>query len=114
LEDAVPRRDSHETGRSAHTDGTLEIDHRLRLSGELTQATVGTFEKAIRVALQASPREVVVDLTGIDLIDDAGLTALLKAHLRSRRHRLPITFVPAEHEAVKQVVAITGTDEISD
>jgi anti-anti-sigma factor len=109
----VPRRESHDTGRS-HTEGTLEIDHRLRLSGELTQATVGNFEKAIRVALQSSPREIVVDLTGIDLIDEAGLTALLKAHLRSRRHRLPITFVPAEHEAVRQLVAITGTDEASD
>jgi anti-anti-sigma factor len=77
----------------------------------LTEATAGDFEKAIRGALQAAPRELVVDLTEVDLIDDAGLTALLKAHLRSRRHGLQLTFVPEEHEAVKQVVAITGNSD---
>lgn len=75
---------------------------------------MGDFEKAVRAALQASTREVVVDLADIDLIDDTGLTALLKAHLRARQHGLPLKLVPADHEAVKQVVAITGTNEISD
>jgi anti-anti-sigma regulatory factor len=46
------------------------------LSGELSQVTASKFEKAIRLALYASPQEVVVDLAGIDLIDDAWLTAL--------------------------------------
>ena len=110
----MPSRDTHQVGQSAQPEATLRIDHRLRLSGELTQATLGDFEKAIRGALDASPREIAVDLTEIDFIDDAGLTALLKAHLRSRRHGLSIKFVPSDHAAVKQVVAITGTDEISD
>ena len=92
----------------------LEIDYRLQLSGELTESTVADFENATRAALQAGPRELIVDVTDIDLIDDAGLTALLKAHLRSRRRGVPLKFVPAEHEAVKQVVAVTGHDEMSD
>jgi anti-anti-sigma regulatory factor len=75
---------------------------------------VRDFEKAMRLALQASAREIVVDLTGVDRVDDEGLTALLKAHLRSRQRGLPIRFVPADHQAVKQVAAVTGTDEISD
>jgi anti-anti-sigma factor len=75
---------------------------------------VRNFENAIRLALQASPREIVVDMTGVDRIDETGLTALLKAHLRSRQHGLPIRFVPADHEAVRQLVTVTGTDEISD
>ena len=103
-----------ETGHSARSGGTMEIACRLRLSGELVQASVASFEKAIRGALDASPQEVVVDLTGIERIDDAGLTALLKAHLRSRQRGLPISFVPSDHEAVKQLVAVTGSDEISD
>jgi anti-anti-sigma factor len=94
--------------------GALGIDYNLRLSGELTQATVGRFEKAIRGALEASPQEIVVDLTGIDSIDDTGLTALLKAHLRSRQRGRPIKFVPSDHEVVKQVVAVTGTNEIAE
>ena len=72
------------------------------------------FEKLIRLALQASPREIVVDMTGVDRIDESGLTALLKAHLRSRQHGLPIRFVPADHQAVKQLVAVTGNGENSD
>jgi anti-anti-sigma factor len=107
----VPRRDIQETEHSASPGGTIGIDHRLRLSGELTEATVGSFEKAIGAALDASPREVVVDLTDIDLIDDAGLTALLKAHLRSRRRGMPLKLVPTEHEAVRQVASITGNSD---
>jgi anti-anti-sigma regulatory factor len=110
----VPRRESHETERAAPPAGALQIDHSLRLSGELTEATIGGFETAIRGALQSPPREIVVDLTEVGLVDEAGLTALLKAHLRSRRHGSPIKFVPAEHPAVRQVVAVTGTEEASD
>jgi anti-anti-sigma factor len=109
----VPRRDP-QAEHYASPGGTLGIDQRLRLSGELTQATAGDFENATRAALQGSPRELVVDLTDVDLIDDAGLTALMKAHLRSRRRGVPLKFVPAEHEAVRQVVAITGTNEVSE
>jgi anti-anti-sigma factor len=86
----------------------------LRLSGELVRATVRDFEKALRLALQASPREIVVDMTGINHIDETGMTALLKAHLRSRQRGLPIRFVPEDHEAVKQLVAVTGNGENSD
>ena len=110
----MPIRDPHDTEQSVPSGEALRIDCTLRLSGELTQATVGRFEKAIRGALEASPREIVVDLTGIDSIDDTGLTSLLKAHLRSRQRGRPITFVPSDHEVVKQVVAVTGTDEITD
>jgi anti-anti-sigma regulatory factor len=80
----------------------------------LTEATIGYFENSIRAALQAAPRELVVDLTAVSIVDDAGLTALLKAHLRSRRHGSPIRFEPEEHPAVRQVVAVTGTEEASD
>jgi anti-anti-sigma factor len=78
------------------------------------RGTVRKFENAIRLALQTSPREIVVDMTGVDRIDETGLTALLKAHLRSRQHGLPIRFVPSDHEAVRQLVTVTGTDETSD
>jgi anti-anti-sigma factor len=109
----VPRRDPP-AEQYASPGGALGIDQRLSLSGELTQATAGNFENATRAALHASPRELVVDLTDVDLIDDAGLTALMKTHLRSRRRGVPLKFVPAEHEAVRQVVAITGTNEVSE
>jgi anti-sigma B factor antagonist len=110
----VEPRDAHETEHSARSDGGLEIDHDLRLSGELVRATVGDFDQAIRAALKTSPREIIVDLTGVEFIDDTGLTALLKAHLRSRQHGSPIRFMPADHEAVRQLVAVTGNDEASD
>jgi anti-sigma B factor antagonist len=103
-----------EPGHPTGADEVLVIDFSLRLSGRLDAATVGRFEKAIRTALESSPREIVVDLTGVDFIDPTGQTALLKAHLRSRQRGLPIKFVPSDHEAVKQLVAVTGSDEISD
>jgi anti-anti-sigma factor len=113
-EDAVAPPDARETEPPAQSGGVLEVDLGLRLSGELVRATVPDFEKAIRLALQASPQEIVVDMTGIERVDEAGLTALLKAHLRSRQRGLPISFVPSDHEAVKQLVTVTGNDEMSD
>jgi anti-anti-sigma factor len=92
----------------------LLVDVNLRLTGELAGGAVRDFEKAIRLALQLRAREIVLDMTAVDRVDEAGLTALLKAHLRSRQHGLPIRFVPSDHQAVKQVAAVTGTDELSD
>jgi anti-anti-sigma factor len=112
--DEVPRKAADEIQDSARVEGKLDIDYRLRLSGKLTGSSAGTLERAIRAALQGSPHEIVVDLTDVDSIDQTGMTALLKAHLRSRQRGLPIKFVPADHEAVKQVAAFTGADELPD
>jgi anti-anti-sigma factor len=105
---------AHETEHLATPGEVLEIDLSLHLSGRLVAATVGKFEKAVRVALRVAPPEIVVDLTGIDFVDPAGQTALLKAHLRGRQRGHPIRFVPAEHEMVRQLAAVTRTDETSD
>ena len=113
-EDAVAPPDASGTEHSAKSGETLELELWLHLSGSLVRSTVKDFEKRIRVALQASPREVVVDLTDVEHIDEAGLTALLKSHLRSRQHGLPIRFVPSDHQAVRQLAAVTGNDEDSD
>ena len=110
----MPRKAADETENPARSAGQLDIDLRLRLSGELTGMTVGRFERAVRAALQTSPRGIVVDLTDLDTIDETGRTALLKAHLRSRQRGLPIEFVPADHETVRQVAAFTGSDELSE
>ena len=63
-EDALPQEDTLETEQHARSDGRLAVDHCLRPSGELTQATVRDSEKVLRVAPQASPRKIVVDLNG--------------------------------------------------
>jgi anti-anti-sigma factor len=103
-------RAADETGQSARADEAIGIDYRVRLSGRLVGSSVPAFEKALRAALEASPRSIVVDLTDVELIDEAGLTALLKTHLRSRQRGLPIELVPSDHQAVKQVAALTGAD----
>lgn len=106
----MAREEGSETKGSAQPGQKLGMEFCLRLSGELAGAGVGNLEKALRAALQASPTEIVVDLSGVELVDEAGLTALLKAHLRSRQRGLPIRFEPSDHEAVRQLEAVTGTD----
>ena len=107
-------RETDEIEHTVRSDRAFDLGHTLRLHGELTSDTTGEFERAIRAVLEGSPREIVIDLSELRQIDDAGLTALLKAHLRSRRRGMQIRFVPEEHAAVKQVVAVTGADEPSD
>jgi anti-sigma B factor antagonist len=107
-------RAADETGQTARADEAIEIEFRVRVSGRLDASSVPAFEKALRAALQGSPRSIVVDLSDVELIDHAGLTALLKTHLRGRQRGLPIELVPSDHEAVRQVAALTGADELAD
>jgi anti-sigma B factor antagonist len=86
----------------------------LGLSGELDVASVGSLEEAIDLAEEGSARWVVVDLTEVQFIDSTALHALLKAYVRSQQNGHRLRFLPSKHDAVTQLVAITGTSRIFD
>jgi anti-anti-sigma regulatory factor len=107
--DAVPPGDAPDIEQPTRLGG-LGVEHHLRLSGELTAANVRLFETTVRIAVQASPRVIVIDLRGIDLIDDHGRTALMKAHLRAKQRGHVIKFVPADHEVVREIIGFTDPE----
>ncbi len=56
----------------------------LSVTGDLDLSSVPSFRRAIR-RLEAPAGRVVVDLTGVDLLDSAGIGLLVGARLRVRR-----------------------------
>jgi anti-sigma B factor antagonist len=96
-----------------HT-GRLGDQLRLGLSGELDLASADELDEAIQVAEEGPARAIVLDLTDLQFIDSTGLQVLLKAHARSKENGRRLRFAPSSHEAVRQLIAVTGTGEIFD
>lgn len=107
------------TMQPAYPSGMLDIetvrggdDLQVRLTGELDRSFVDRVEEVISVAETTSARAIVVDLSDLEFIDSAGLSMLMTAHTRTRTDGQTLRFVPSSHDAVTQMVAVTGLDTI--
>lgn len=94
-------------------DGLLAIQQtsetnriRFALEGEMDLANAGTAAAMLQEAL-ASDKDVVVDLTKLELLDSAGV-ALLVSAMGDGGKRL--SFLPSEHESVSRLLSLTGLD----
>ena len=84
--------------------------HRLGLAGELDIAAAGQVEDEL-VRIEASTvTRIVVDLTGLEFIDTAGLRVLLLAHARSRAgaDRLVLVRGPSSLQRIFQLAGVDG------
>jgi anti-anti-sigma factor len=82
---------------------------RMALSGELDMAEVGAFEDELRPLEQSRPAVLVLDLSGLVVIDSHGLSALLDAEARARDQGHRLVLVPPG-DPVMQVFRITLLD----
>ena len=71
-------------------DETFGTNLRLRLYGALDGTGARTLQTQLAVAARAPQGDVLLDLTGVDFIDDDGLGAVifLSKQLSARRRRL--------------------------
>lgn len=113
--------DHHETEHPAFLDGMFEVqsvqvgDHLCVLvSGGLDLRSADELEEAIGVAEKTTARAIVIDLTNLRFIDSRGLNVLLKAHTRSRQDGDRVRFLPSKYDAVRQLVAVTGSSGMFD
>lgn len=92
-------------------DAVAARAHTLILTGELDLHTAPQFEAVFAGLYGSSPREVVLDLTGLRFLDAAGLRAIAIADLecRLRGHELHILQAPP---AVHEVFELTGLSEL--
>jgi anti-anti-sigma factor len=79
----------------------------LRLQGELDASNRDRLRSAISDALESHPPLLVVDLSGLDFTDCAGLSVLVWAHKRlaGRGHRLVLT---GAKPTVARLLHLTG------
>jgi anti-sigma B factor antagonist len=82
---------------------------RLTLTGELDMAEVDAFEDELRLVEQSDPAVLVLDLSGLVVIDSHGLSALLDTEARARQHRRRLVLVPPA-DPVMRVFRITLLD----
>jgi len=85
------------------TDGELTI---LQLDGELDIYTVGGFRQESD-KLDPAESQIVVDLTGVTLLDSSGLGALVSLLNRARAAGSPLGIVCAQRH-IRRVFEITG------
>jgi anti-sigma B factor antagonist len=84
------------------------------VSGELDLASTDKLEEAIRVAERSEAGAIVIDLTHLQFMDSAGLAMLVRVHTRSRQDGGRIRFMPSKYDAVRQLVAVTGSSRMFD
>jgi anti-sigma B factor antagonist len=89
--------------REAAGDGAA----RIRPSGELDVATVGTLEARIHEARDAGFRRLIVDLRGLEFMDSTGLTLLTRWTLESRRDGFEFAVVPGG-ERIQRLFELSG------
>jgi anti-sigma B factor antagonist len=83
----------------------------LALRGRLSARTVADVRAALVVAIAAGAGDLVVDISGVQLVDASGLGVLVGAHrlaLRSER-RLVLRGVP---ERIERLLAVTHLNRV--
>jgi anti-sigma B factor antagonist len=83
----------------------------LSLAGRLSARTVADVRAALVAAIEAGSGDLVVDISGVDLVDASGLGVLVGAHrlaMRSER-RLVLRGVP---ERIERLLAVTRLNRV--
>jgi anti-sigma B factor antagonist len=83
------------------------------VAGEVDMFTAPRLESAVGRAL-ADPAVgmIVVDLTDVDFLDDAGLSALVTAHRAAERQDDPLRIVVDHNRPVVRPLQITGLERV--
>jgi anti-anti-sigma factor len=83
----------------------------VRLEGELDLATSAVFRSEVEDRLDPAERQVVLDLAQVELVDSAGLGALLRLGHRAAGGGRRLGLVVGESAMVRRLLRITGLEE---
>jgi anti-anti-sigma factor len=88
-----------------------EPGHLLALSGRLSARTVAYGRAALVEAIEGGTGDVVVDISGVQLVDASGLGVLMGAHRLAQRseRRLVLRSVP---ERIERLLAATHLNRV--
>jgi anti-sigma B factor antagonist len=92
----------------AWSDGSLEGERILKLSGPFTISTVFDFQDAMRAN---HPPITIVDLTDVPYMDSAALGSLMGLHVSCQQHKRRYALVGAS-ERLQTVFRVSGVDSI--
>lgn len=81
----------------------------LTVTGELDAVGAAPVRSAVRTHLDARPRGLVIDLSGVGFLGSAGLQVLVEALVRAGLRGTALAVV-ADHRAVLRPLAVTDLD----
>jgi anti-anti-sigma factor len=64
---------------------SVAVGYELALSGRLDASSASEMRDALHAAIDAGAGDLIVDASGVDLVDATGLGVLLGAHRRAAR-----------------------------
>jgi anti-anti-sigma factor len=83
----------------------------LRPEGRLDLVVAAAFRDAVRVAVEAGHRSLVIDLAGVPVIDSSGIGALIGG-LRETRQAGGELRIAAAGEQIRTVLGLTKIDRV--
>ena len=84
---------------------------RITVSGEIDLSNSAAVERQILDAIPNVLDEVVLDLSGLDYIDSAGLRLLFTLGMRLRTLQIAVVLVVPEDSPVRRMIEIAGVAE---
>ena len=81
----------------------------VKLAGELDTATVPAAENALKEALTAGCRRIVIDLRELDFMDSTGLTLLVRWDLGAGNDGYEMALIKGS-EHIQRLLVLTGLD----
>jgi anti-sigma B factor antagonist len=81
---------------------SVAAGYQLALSGRLDASTASEMREALHTAIDAGAGDLIVDVSGVDLVDATGLGVLLGAHRRAARAERRLVL----HDASPRLVRI--------
>jgi len=88
-------------------DGVVTVT----ISGEIDIGSADIVDRTIGRVQESDATKIVVDLTEVTFLDSTALEMLLKVATRDRNDGRRLTFVPSRHDAVKQLIAVSGVSQ---
>ena len=100
------------------TTATVEADVRgdtacIVVSGEIDLANAGVVQDRIHAAITNDVASVVLDLSGLEYLDSAGLRVLFTLADRLRILQMGLELRVAPHSAVRKAVELSGLEPVA-
>jgi anti-sigma B factor antagonist len=74
------------------------VESRLTIRGELDALTAPELRPAIDALVEQKRKSIVVDVTGLDLIDSSGVAVLVSLYKRTRAHGGRMVVIGAKNQ----------------
>jgi anti-sigma B factor antagonist len=103
----TPRDDSARAGELEIRDDAQGGRHTLVLTGQLDTSTSAALEKVMVALCKGGASEVILDLRELELLDSAGVRAIVAGQERCREHRCEFFLTPGR-QAIERLFDVIG------